>query len=174
MRKVFALGLACAALAAASPAGWVPARWKWSDSKTLDLLKGTPINCLLLDWDAGKRAALQTFAAEASKRTVVTLAVIRPSADPLETARDAVRAGMNGVVLDGDFASGAADRVREGLKSPEAAVIELTTRGHMRLTGADPVIGTYQGVWAGIQIEPDGHAKAGPTGSAWIDTNTGF
>ena len=35
-------------------------------------------------------------------------------------------------------------------------------------------LGTDQGVWAGIQTEEDGHAKAAPSGAAWIDTNSGF
>jgi len=29
-------------------------------------------------------------------------------------------------------------------------------------------------VWPGIQVQDDGAVKAGPSGSAWIDTNTGF
>ena len=37
-----------------------------------------------------------------------------------------------------------------------------------------PIIGTYEGVFPGIAIEENGTAKAGPTGSTWIDTNTGF
>jgi hypothetical protein len=44
----------------------------------------------------------------------------------------------------------------------------------MDLNGGAPVIGTYQGVWPGVQVEPDGSAKAAPSGAAWIDTNTGF
>ena len=28
---------------------WVPARWHSTDPKSLELLSGTPINCLLLD-----------------------------------------------------------------------------------------------------------------------------
>ena len=66
---------------AAGPDGWVPARWQggplelqrrardgtlpdapalretirqWYDPATLDLLQGTPINCLLVTWSAGR------------------------------------------------------------------------------------------------------------------------
>ena len=46
--------------------------------------------------------------------------------------------------------------------------------GIVQIGPDDPIVGTYQGVWPGIQIQEDGHAKAGPTGSAWVDTNTGF
>jgi hypothetical protein len=44
----------------------------------------------------------------------------------------------------------------------------------MRLGSSAPVIGTWQGVWAGIAAAEDGGHKAGPSGSTWIDTNTGF
>ena len=40
-------------LALAAPVDWVPARWNWTDPATLDLLQGTPVNCLLLKWNAG-------------------------------------------------------------------------------------------------------------------------
>ena len=42
----------------------------------------------------------------------------------------------------------------------------------MKLGSGAAVLGTFQGVWPGIV--DTGHAKAGPTGSTWIDTNTGF
>ena len=32
----------------APPTAWVPARWNGTNAKSLDLLSGTPINCLLL------------------------------------------------------------------------------------------------------------------------------
>ena len=37
-----------ATLGSVSPADLVPARWNWTDPRTLDLLAGTPVNCLLL------------------------------------------------------------------------------------------------------------------------------
>ena len=44
----------------------------------------------------------------------------------------------------------------------------------MPLGGPDPIVGAYQGVWPGIQVLDNGAAKAAPSGSPWIDTNTGF
>ena len=49
----------------------------------------------------------------------------------------------------------------------------LTARAKMQLGGADPIIGTTQGVWPGLAPEENAH-KAGPTSSVWIDTNSGF
>jgi hypothetical protein len=161
-------------LALAGPADWVPARWNWTDPATLDLLQGTPVNCLLLKWNAGKAAELSTFAGRAAERRIATLAVIEPAGDPADAARQATRSKMTGIVLEGDFPEGAAGKVRDALADSKAVVIEMTSRSRMKLGGSAPILATNQGVWSGIQVMDDGHAKAGPSGSAWIDTNAGF
>lgn len=168
-------------LALIAPADLVPARWPWTTPKSLDLLKGTPVNCLLIEWKPERENVAQ-FAAGAAGRSVTTLAVIRPGTDPAGSAVRALRAGLNGVVLEGDFPEGIAESVRDSLADRCALVIELTARKHMKLgSGAPvhppahaPILGTYQGVWPGIQVTEGGAAKAGPSGSPWIDTNSGF
>jgi hypothetical protein len=150
------------------PSGWVPARWNWTNPKTLDLLAATPINCLLLE------SYTPEFAGRAAEHGIVPLAVFKPGGDPSDAARQAIRAGMQGIVLEGDFSKGTAARVRDALADSHALVIELTSRARMPVGGPDPIIGTYQGVWPGIQLLENGAAKAAPSGSPWIDTNTGF
>jgi hypothetical protein len=61
--------------AAPQPADWVPMRWPWSDPASLELLSGTPINCLLL------KTVGPDFVQAAAARGVVTLAVIAPGGD---------------------------------------------------------------------------------------------
>ncbi len=161
-------------LALAAPADWVPARWKSMETKSLELVSGTPINCLLLEWNAAGRPQLPGFAAAATGRSVATLAVIHPGSDAVEAARDAMRAKVSGIVLEGDFPTGTAGRVRDSLADSKATVIEITARSAMKLDSSSPVVGTNQGVWPGIQVLNDGAAKAGPSGSPWIDTNSGF
>src|ERR1022692_710695 len=152
----------------APPSGWVPARWNSTDAKSLELLSGTPINCLLLS------SYTPEFVTRAAARGIVTLAVLKPGADPADPARKAIRAGLQGIVLEGDFPTGTAARVRDTLAGAHAIVVELTSRARMPLGGPDPIVGTYQGVWPGIQVLDNGAAKAAPSGSPWIDTNTGF
>jgi hypothetical protein len=170
-RAVAFLCLAFPALAA-NPADWVPIRWNSTDAKTLALLANTPVNCLLLEWPAADASALAGFALQAAAQGIAPVAVIRPGADTVAAARAAAAAKMAGVVLEGEFPEGTASSVRGALAG--APVIELTPRSQMKLGGSDPVIGTFQGVWAGIQITDNGKAKAAPSGSAWIDTNAGF
>ena len=167
------LGLACSAFAS-TPADWVPARWNSTDTKTLALLEGTPINCVLLAWKPEQAQAIAAFADAAAAKGISAIAVIHPGGDAVSSARAAARAKLRGVVLDGDFPDNAAPAVRDALADTKTPVIELATRARMKLNGPDPVIGTFQGVWAGIQVTDNGKEKAGPSGSAWIDTNSGF
>ena len=157
----------------AAPSDWVPARWQWLETKTLELLSGTPVNCLLIDWKSNQKGPAAAFSAAAKDRGIATLAVIRPGVDSLDAARNAVSAKFAGVVLEGDFPNGTAEKVG-GEVGGSIPVIELTSRNRMKLGGKAPTIGTYQGVWPGIQLLEDGAAKAGPSGSPWINTNAGF
>jgi hypothetical protein len=156
--------MACAAVP--DPAAWVPVRWPWADVRSLELLADSPVNCLLVT------QASPELAAAATARGLVTLTVVTPAGDPAEAARRAMAAKVTGLVLEGDFSDDVAGAVRTAAAG--APVVELVSRGRLRLGSAAPVIGTWQGVWAGIAAGEDGGHKAGPSGSTWIDTNTGF
>jgi hypothetical protein len=72
---------------------------------------------------------------------------------------------MDGVVLEGDFEA-----------PPPASkllTIQLPSRAHLRFD-ARPIVGTFQGVWPGIEAEEHGKTKAAPSGGPWINTNGGF
>jgi len=149
-----------ATLAAADPAGWVPARWPWNDPKSLELVAGTPVNCLLLERPSPE------LAKAAADRGITTLAVVRPGGDLQEAVGKARAGGVSGVILEGDFPAGTAARV--------GAAVALVPRVRMELGGPAPVLGTCQGIWPGVRVTPGGAAVAAPTGSPWIDTNSGF
>ncbi len=155
-----------ALLSASAPSDWVPARWPWSDAKSLELLADSPINCLLL------KTYSADLAAAAANRGLAVLVVISNPGDAIDAARKALAAGATGIVLEGSFPDGTAAAVER--MAGTAPVIQLTARGRLPLGSKVPIIGTYQGVWPGIEIEENGAARAGPTGSTWIDTNTGF
>lgn len=149
------------AAVAALAADWVPARWNSNDPKTLDLVSGTPVNCLLLEqglWSPG-------FSEQAALRGIVVLGVVRNTASPAETARQAQRAKLTGIVVESGDASLASALGRSGLP-----VIQLAPRAAMRFDRASPVVGASQGVWPGVRAE----AKAAASGGPWIDTNSGF
>ena len=143
----------------AEPADWVPVRWPWTDARTLGLLNGTPVNCLLLEWKAAAATDIGAFALEAKARGIATLAVVRTGGDAVAAAKT----GLSGIVLEGDFTAHL---------PPNVPVVSLTSRARMDLAGSAAVIGTDQGVWPGVRVGEQAHA--GPTGGTWIDTNAGF
>lgn len=152
--------------AAAGPEEWVPARWPWSEPASLELLSGTPVNCLLVSsWSPA-------FVEAAAARKTAVLAVIPAEGDPVEGARRAAASGLAGVVVERDLPEAIARQMREA--APGLAAIELGPRHRMKLGGSTEVAGTSQGVWPGVQVLEGGAAKAAPTGSPWIDTNSGF
>ena len=155
---------------AASLTDWVPARWISNDAKSLELLKETPVNCLLLERASWSGA----FTQEAARHGVATLAVIHPGADALEAARQANGLHFSGVVMEGVFDPPAAERIRRVLADSNIKLIELSTRSRMRFDSNAPVIGTFQGLWPGVRVEDNGTAQSGPSGAPWINTNTGF
>jgi hypothetical protein len=149
---------------------WVPMRWISPDPKSLELLKGTPINCVLLD----QHDISPQFIKAAAEAGVSTLGVVHPSEKATEEVRQAIDAKVAGVVLEGDFEDATAQRIRNTLTDSRVPLIELLARSQMNLDHPAPVIGTYQGVWPGVQVETSGSTKAAPSGAPWIDTNTGF
>jgi hypothetical protein len=151
--------------AAPKPADWVPVRWPWTDAASLDLLTGTPVNCLLL------QNYTADFAAAAEARGIATLAVLGPGADPSAESK-ALAAKVAGIALEGEYPEPVISAFRKA--AGNAQVIEITARNRIPLGSQAPILATYQGVWPGVAVQENGSTRAGPSGSAWIDTNTGF
>jgi hypothetical protein len=158
-----------AVLVAAALADSVPARWDSAETQSLELLRDTPVNCLLLEeqrWSAA-------FVRAAGEAGLATLAVIRPGGDTVAAAKRAAAAGFSGAVLEGAFDTDSREQARKALADAGLKIVELGPRSAMRFDSGDAVVGTNQGLWAGVRPH-DESAKTGPTSAAWIDTNTGF
>jgi hypothetical protein len=153
-------------MALAGPSGWVPVRWPWTDTASLELLATTPVNCLLV------HDLTPEFAAAAAERGISTLAIIPPAPDPIAAVRKALAAKAAGIVLEGDFSDPVLAAIHDAAGS--ALVIEFGPRSRIK-PGASPISATNQGVWPGLGAPDDTSHRAGPTSSnTWIDTNTGF
>jgi len=165
------MDMLAAALMVASLASWVPARWTSNDPASLDLVSGTPVNCLLLEQKIWSGA----FSAKATSMNIAVLGVVRPGGDTAQTVRTAKEQGLTGVVLEGEFDSNDANTARKA--AADLAFIEMPARRNLRFDSVDSILATWQGVWPGIQVvdEKDkDKAHAMPSGGPWIDTNTGF
>lgn len=154
-----------AAAVVATLAECVPMRWISAAPESLDLLDGSPVNCLLLE----EEQWAPRLVAEAKKRGLAALAVVR---EPRQVEK-ALSLPMAGYVLEGDFERKFADAFRTQARKP---VAELPGRRGIRLDSSDPVVGTRQGVWPGLEVEHGGPktSNSAPTGAFWIHTNTGF
>lgn len=155
----------------ATTADLVPARWPSSEPSTLNLLAGSAVNCLLLpeaQWSGA-------FVKAAQQKKFTVLALVSPGAPALPRARRALDLGFDGVVLEGNFPAAESRPVHDALRSASRLFVELGLRGRIPLGPEAPdIIGTFQGVWAGINPHEVGEAHAAPSGAPWIDTNAGF
>src|SRR5438132_1367900 len=106
MRMLWALAVAAPLLGTIPPADWVPARWNWTDAKSLDFISGTPINCLLL------KSVDAAFAASARERgNLPPEHTVIPGERYLQALADAALSGGRWILaLDDDFAG----RLRQG------------------------------------------------------------
>ncbi len=160
-----------ALLLAASLSEWIPVRWPSGDPATLELLAGTPVNCLLVErqhWSA-------SLSAKAAGQNVQLLGSVRPKEDIAAAIHTAREQGMHGVVLEGDFAAAQSDAARKLAGDAKLALVELPSRRGIRFQSGASILGTWQGVWPGIRpVDESEGAHAMPSGGPWIDTNTGF
>lgn len=153
----------------ATLADWIPARWPTNDPASLELLTGTPVNCLLLE----KQNWSSAFLAKAAAQNVAVLGVVRPGPSAPQDVRTAKEQHLTGIVLEGEFTRNDADAARK--EAGDLALVELSARRGLRFETSDIITGTYQGVWPGVRpVDEKDKAHAMPTGGPWIDTNTGF
>jgi hypothetical protein len=93
------------------------------DPASLKIFDDAPYNCLLLTWslgaateaDAAQREAAAGFARAGREDGWTAFAVVEPGPDALNAARAAVEAGLDGVVLDGDFSAAEVSQVEQAV-----------------------------------------------------------
>jgi hypothetical protein len=178
LASVILLGSGC--LRAADLDRCVPVRWPggppdlaaalrdWYRPWSLDLLRDTPVNCLLVPWSGGDtplesehRQAVRDYAREARRRGIAVVGVVASPAEAARAAAAAVEANLDGLALDGDFAdaaqlAAAMNRLARN-KGRELPVIVLPAK---------------QGTAPGVRLfTADGAAQATPTSEPWIDSN---
>ncbi len=150
-------------LALASIGDWVPMRWPSVDPSTLSLLRGTPVNCLLV-------SKISVEFTEAAKAVGVAVLLEYPKDGiVVDGWPKAKRAGMAGVVFQGSKPISS-----DELDSVEFRMVYLPSRFELADLPNTDIVGTWQGVWPGINQAEADTAKAAPSGAPWIDTNSGF
>jgi hypothetical protein len=186
---------------------WIPARWpggplelelrardktmpadpelretirQWYDPATLDLLKGTPINCLLLTWSAGRdseaeiqqRKLVQAYAREARKRGIAVVGLMRPWDSPSSLTESALEAGLDGFAMEGDSPGSARSLSDTGqaLRARNSAAVILAMTPWGKLTRSLDILAAADAVAPGLRELAEGVA-ASPSSEPWIDSN---
>ncbi len=141
-----------------------PARWRDPAPESLELIRGTPVNCLLVEETAWRKGLLDA----AREMGLLTLAVVRGGS--VEAAERAVSLGAEGIAAQGPRAAALVAWVQERKRT----LVEIVPRHELQFERGTAVIATYEGLWAGVRAESEDHAHARPTGGPWIETNTGM
>jgi hypothetical protein len=194
------------ALTAGLPDKWIPARWSggplevarrsgdkaleirevreiiadWYRPATLDLLAGTPIDCLLLTFSVGADPALEReqqqlvrdYARRARERGIASLGLVYPGANAASVASAASEAELDGIVLEGNFPGAPGFRAAvESILSAENKDAFVTAVASPALVrgGRAPVL-IAEGVPPGVGEAGD-TITASPTSGMWIDSN---
>ena len=152
----------------------------WYEPATLGLLEGSPVNCLLLTFSAGAAADLEKqqqqlvkeYASKAHARGVASLGLVYPGADASAVAAAAEDAGLDGLVLEGEFPGGLkfAGELEQKLRADRStAVVIPVGTGALLRKAAWPVL-AVEGVSPGVG-KADSSTTASASGGTWVDSN---
>ncbi|MCC7173675.1 MAG: hypothetical protein IT159_00645 [Bryobacterales bacterium] len=194
---------------AGGPESWVPIRWqggplevarrtldgtlpqdsavrealaRWYEPETLDLLAGSPVNCLLVTWSSGgepsveekQHALVGAYARRAREKGIAVLGLVYAGASPARFVPPAIEAGLDGLMVDGGPEGGAAltAQVANALRSAGSAALVLTVAGTpAEAFASSSAVAIVQGVWPGARNLADMGIRSGPSADSWIDSN---
>jgi hypothetical protein len=140
---------------------------RFHDPASLDILKGSPIDCLVLSWAAGlaEDAAQQKSAAPliaaARQRNLTVVGWVEGTADHAAAIASARAAGLAAVALQ-NFRG-----------QTDFPVIPWGERAKMPWDAAGPALAATGNVWPGVS-SPGYGDSAGPTSAPWLDSNGWF
>jgi|GEM_PF-765857 len=168
------LSFALAALTAFSFQDCVPARWAPTDVESLRLLTDSAVTCIVVEEPAWNEA----FVKAAHDKGVRVLASL-PTKETEATAKRALDAKVDALYAEAISDKDLIARLDATAAAAGTSVAWLPERVHMPLAESTAgksrgMLGTYQGLWAGVKLGHEGEAEAAPSGPPWIDTNSGF
>jgi hypothetical protein len=143
----------------------------WGQPSALDLLKGTPINCLVVDWayggpeDSAQQQALKPLL-EAGRRLGLSFVGKVAMKEGTGAAVVAARAaGLSAVMLEDT----------SGQSSDLPAILQFQ-RDKVAWDTASTIFSSKENIWPGLNLETmrGDTAIGGPTGVPWVDSNGWF
>jgi len=142
---------------------------RWCDPRALEIVAGTPVNCLVVTWaegsgeDEGHQQALAPLIAAARSRGLAVVGWVGAGADPRRAAGAAQASGLEAIATES----------REPV--PSGDVLRFRERSLGDRSPSD-FLGVASTVWPGASPSlPTGvDAASGPTGPPWLDSNAWY
>ena len=140
---------------------------RFHEPASLDILKNSPIDCLVLSWAAGlpedavQQQSAAPLIAAARQRNVSVVGSVENTADHHAAIAAARKAGLAAVAIE-NFAG-----------QTDFPVIPCGERSRMPWDAPGAVLAATGNVWPGVSMPGNG-SSAGPTGAPWVDSNGWF
>lgn len=139
---------------------------RWHEPASLEMLKQTPVDCIVLSWAAGlpadaeqQRTAAPLLEA-ARQRGMAVVGWVDGPADHQPALAAAKAAGL------------AAVAIRDFKGSRDFPVVAWSERADVPWDSAAPALAITDNVWPGVAIGTGGSsASSGPTSLPWLDSN---
>lgn len=138
----------------------------WHRPRTLDLLTGTPFDCLVVNWSAGfpedleQQDTIVPLIEAARKRGLDVVGWVEGAADHAAAVGAAKSAGLSAIAI------------RDYRGAPDPLIIPWGDRANPPWDSAGAVLPVTGNVWPGVEAgSGSADADAGPTGLPWLDSN---
>lgn len=148
----------------------------WYEPGTLSLLENSPVNCLLVSWsapvdaevEAEQRQLVEVYAEAAHKRGLAVLGLVYAAEDASKIAADAAGAGLDGLVLEGEFAPEFPTALRKAAGS--MLVIEIAKEAGAWRWKPAPIVAVAGVAPSGRNLSEMG-IRGAPSSQPWIESN---
>jgi hypothetical protein len=149
---------------------------RWYEPATLSLLEDSSANCLLVTWSASADAAVEAeqqqlvkvYAEAAHKRGLAVLGLVYAGSDAPKIAADAARAGLDGLVLEGEFAPEFPAGLRKAAGS--MLVVEIAKDAAPWRRKPAPIV-AVAGMAPGARNLSEMGIRGAPSSEPWIQSN---
>ncbi len=144
----------------------------WAEPSALEILKGTPVDCLIVPWAAGEtedaqqQLKLGPLLEAGPKVGIRFVGSITGKSDTGKAVAAARRAGLTAVLSDEPSSLPA-----------ELPVIAQTARSKAVWNSNGPILDFTENTWPGVGLETTKEGDqviAGPTGVPWVNSNGWF